>query len=212
MALRPKMKRIARSARPVMGKPVRTRKVRKRFRGTFLHADDEGMPHNDTFEVAHDLRLKKVSAYDPSEAKWQIDKRVHAIRKLWRIKRIQLSRTKDPKKKAYLQKQMKNLDAMEKAPFDIVVTDINMPRGHPTGVEFVGYLKRNYPNQKILVHSDDSYNIEQLAKEYGVPYVHKLDGNPVEDLKDELRRELKLGPIKKPKGKPKFIRATIRGP
>jgi DNA-binding NarL/FixJ family response regulator len=131
---------------------------------------------------------------------------------LWRIKRLQLSSTRDPDRKEYLRRQVRRLEAMEKAPFDIIISDINMPRGHPTGIQFVEYLKRNYPNQKILIHSDDTENIERLVRQHGVGAVHKLGGNPVEDLKDELRRELNLKRIKKPKGKPKFIRATIRGP
>ena len=217
MALRPRQKR---SLRVVPKSLVRTRKARKRFRGTFLHVDDADMPHNTTNVVAHDLRLKKVFAYDPMGAKHQLEMRVEVIKKLWRIKRLQRERTKDPKRKAFLQKQMDYLAGAEKAPFDIVISDINMYETSDKGsvygahgVRLVNHIRSRYPNQKILLYSDDYDNLAYLTKKHGVPYVNKESSNdPIEEIKEVLMRKLNLKPILRPKGKAKFTPTRIKGP
>ena len=108
---------------------------------------------------------------------------------------------------------MDYLDGMQKAPFDMIISDVNMPARNPTGLGLVRYIKKGYPNQKVLVYSDDYANIRHLEKEHGVLSVNKVsEKNNVDELKEHLVRELKLAPIKKPKGKAKFTPTRIRGP
>lgn len=153
-----------------------------------LFVDDDHLIHRYTYDVAREASVKHRHVYSVGKARTAIAKRLRAIRKLQELKRKQLLKSKSPKQKAVLKDQLLVLQKMRKQPFDLIVSDINMPRGMPIGVYFASGLKKKYPNQKVLMHSDDVESMEYLKQNHQIPYLSKINFNVEEDLRKEIKK------------------------
>jgi len=160
-----------------------------------LFVDDEAYVHDYVQNVARKLRLKPRHAFNPAEAERIIARRLVAVQKLLSSKQALLQKETLLPQKRRLRNQIRLLEQMQSQPFNLIVSDINMPRGDPTGVPLVRKLKYAFPNQKILMHSDDFENLELLAQELGIPSVYK-GARREQDLETGIRKVLK--PEKKP--------------
>ena len=155
-----------------------------------LFVDDDHLIHRYTYDIAREVGVKQRHAYSVSEARGLVAKRLRATRKLQEIKRKQLLKSKIPKQKAVLTSQLEVLQKMRKSPFDLIVSDINMPKWVPSGIYFATRTKRKYPKQKMLMHSDDSKSMKYLKRKQKIPYVTKIDFNVEENLKKEIKKML----------------------
>lgn len=148
-------------------------KARKPKKFRVLFVDDEKGVHNYEKKIAEKMRIKPRFAFDPKQAKKIIAQRRKAIEKLI-AKKTMLLQGAEPKQKRVLGRQLRFLGQMQKNPFDLVVSDINMPRGEPTGIGFILELKKEIPYQRVLVHSDDVENMEELDDAHGISNSPKL--------------------------------------
>lgn len=139
---------------------------------TVLFVDDEKYVHDYERNVAKKLHIKPRFAGFPEHAWNIIRKRIIAIEKLKKQKQSQL-KFSTPKKKAVLVAELLFLSQLKKKPFDLVVSDINMPKHFPTGIAFIKELKKVFPRQKILIHSDDFAAMDGLKKSHGIPSAPK---------------------------------------
>lgn len=153
-----------------------------------LFVDDDHLIHRYTYDVAREVGVKHRHVYSVAKARTAIAKRFRAIRKLQEIKRKQLLKSRSPKQKAILASQLEILQKMRKNPFDLIVSDVNMPAGFPVGVYFASGLKKRYPKQKVLMHSDDIESLEYLRNKYKIPYVSKMNFNAEENLRNEIKK------------------------
>ena len=172
-------------------KKVQSRKKKVVF------VDDVQEVHRYTYQMAKELGLKHSHVYSPEQFRKILAQRLLAIRKLQSTKRQKLARAASPEEKRNLSAQIRRLEAMKKSPFDLVVSDINMPAGEPWGILMINGIKRKRPTQKVLVHSDDVDAMVGLERLLDVPYVNKLDYNSLDDLKGSIKRELARR-VKKP--------------
>jgi CheY-like chemotaxis protein len=168
--------------------PKKFKPIGGQKRRTVLFVDDDPRVQMYTSSIAEELRIRKRTATSPIEAQKIIKKRLRAIRELRQVFQTKLKTEKNSRRKKVLQRKIGILSELEKRPFNLIVSDINMPRGHPTGVKFVLGLQKKLPSQKILMHSDDTRNL-QVTQEEGIPDVVKLVF--LEDNKKRLKREVK---------------------
>ncbi|HNV00826.1 MAG TPA: response regulator [archaeon] len=169
-------------------KPVQKKATDLGKRPKVLFVDDDHLIHRYTYDVAREVGVKHRHVYSVAKARTAIAKRFRAIRKLQEIKRKQLLKSKSPKQKAILINQLEILQKMRKKPFDLIVSDVNMPAGFPVGVYFASGLKKKYPKQKVLMHSDDIESLDYLSNKYKIPYVSKMNFNAEENLRNEIKK------------------------
>ncbi len=155
----------------------------KKFRPKVLFVDDDSEVHAHAQRVSQKLGLQKRTAYSPEAANRKIQLRLRAIRRLMEILSKKRELAKTPLQKALFTDRIKSLRELQKNPFDLVVSDINMPRGQATGPGFVRRLRNNLPNQKILMHSADYIRLADLEAE-GFKISEK---NDLPNGRDELR-------------------------
>jgi CheY-like chemotaxis protein len=93
---------------------------------------------------------------------------------------------------AFSPKQAWQIIEKEKQPFDLIVSDINMPRGNPTGIKFVKELRKKFPKTKILMHSDDFFSLELLEREGFKTCLKQYDGSDEKRLKEKILKMLKI--------------------
>jgi len=157
----------------------------KRPRKKVLFVDDEKRVHDYASSVSKRMGLGAKHAFSPAEARKVIAIRIKAVRRLMSSKKAALAKEKDPAKGKKMRKQIKILEGMLRNPFNLVVSDINMPRGNPTGMNFARKIKKHFPNQEILMHSDDFENLELLEQELGIKSVYK-SGQREKDLEEGI--------------------------
>ena len=155
-----------------------------------LFVDDDRLYHTSSRRIAKALNLRPRFALSPQQAKQIIAKRVAAIERLQKQKAAKLKTTANTMQRRVLQQQLHALEQMKKSPFDLIVSDINMPRGNPTGVGFARDLKKNFSKQKLLIHSDDVGAMDLLSREDKIPSSTKLDFYSEAKLKGAIRRML----------------------
>ena len=174
-----------------MAKPRKMRRV--------LFVDDESQVHSYEREISKELGLKPRFAFLPEQAKAIIAKRLAAIDRLMKLKISLLEKTRDPAKANALRQQLHMLRSMKKKPFALIVSDINMPRRIPSGVGFAEFVRKNFPRQKIMIHSDDLENILFLELTQEIPATMKLSltSPPKKLLKKAIKKRLRLKPAKR---------------
>ncbi|MCX6803969.1 MAG: hypothetical protein NTY48_05380 [Candidatus Diapherotrites archaeon] len=192
---------MKRRANPVLGRqnPIRsnpTMPIRKN-KAKILFVDDDLVVRSAGKRIAQELGHTPRTAEYPFLAKAIINRRLRAAKKL-RIRFLSdLKKTKTPEIKALLRKKIAILGLLKNSPVDIIVSDINMPSGRPTGIKFVAYLKKRYPNQKVILHSDDFENAQTIQKNHmdalgnTIPFVTKHQYDPESELRDWIERMLK---------------------
>ncbi len=149
-----------------MPKPMRRKPM-------VLFVDDEKYVHGYEREIAKRLGLRARHAFSPAEAEPVFWRRINAIDRLSEKKLAQLKKTKDSGQRKLLQRQLLFLTRLKRKPFSLIVSDINMPRGIPTGFDFASGLKESFPGQKILMHSDDTHFMDLLNQRQGIQFSPK---------------------------------------
>ncbi len=155
-----------------------------------LFVDDDHLIHRYTYDIAHELKLGHKHAHSVEEAVRAITQRIKAIRALEIAKRKQLVKVKNKREKEKLTKQLEYLAKLRKKPFDLIVSDINMPKYVPTGIFFAARMNKKYPKQSLLIHSDDYVAMEGLKRKFNIPYVSKIDFNVDTTLKNKIKKML----------------------
>lgn len=163
----------------------------KKFRPKVLFVDDDLEVHNHAQRVSQKLGLQKRTAFSPEAANKKIQLRLRAIKRLMEILTKKREFAKTPLQKALFTERIKSLRELQKTPFALVVSDINMPKGQATGPGFVRRLRDKLPNQKILMHSDDYLRLEDLERE-GFKISEKNDlPNGRDELREGIENSLK---------------------
>ncbi len=170
-------------------------------RKSVLFVDDDMLVHSETREVASKIIVKHKHAFSPAQAERIIARRMNAILSLMRRFELRLSVEKDKTKMRELKRKMGVLKRMQKEPFHLVVSDVNMPRGKPTGIKFVGKVKEKFPDQKIIMFSDDHESMDHIFEKQGILGVTKLSFTRDRDLEEEIRRQLRKGTSKRKNNK-----------
>jgi CheY-like chemotaxis protein len=161
----------------------------KKIKPRVLFVDDDLHPNampsyvrNYVPEIAKELGLHKMTAFSPAQAKAKIALRLKAIKKL-KGKLIKLKETaKSDFKKQELNMQLHALTDLQRNPFALIVSDINMPRGQPTGVQFAKDLRKQLPHQKVIMHSDDVRRLAELEREgFATTEKYHEDGRNLRD-------------------------------
>ncbi|MBN2517906.1 MAG: hypothetical protein JXB14_03595 [Candidatus Altiarchaeota archaeon] len=139
-----------------------------------LFVDDEARIHNTTGTIAKKLRIRARRAWHPDEARRILLRRATAIERQQNALRKKLESSRNAEERRRLRGKISTLGRMKKSPFDLVVQDINMPIGHPTGVQLAGDIRRDFPKQRVVVLSDDRENMEEIDDRFGIPGYDKL--------------------------------------
>jgi len=162
------------------------RVLRKRV----LFVDDAKDVHNYASAISRKLGLKAKHAYSPEQAKTIIAFRLKAARRLLAAKKAALAETRNSLAKRKLKKQIAALQQRLNQPFDLIVSDINMPIGDPTGVPFVRKIRKKFPQQDILMHSDDLENLGLIEQQLGIGSAYKAYPTQDQSLEKGLREKL----------------------
>ncbi len=171
-------------------------------RKSVLFIDDMDSVHKYTKQISQNMNLKRRAAFHPDIARKIIARRVLAANKMIANKKLILQKTSNPTKRRALIVQIERLKDVVRSPFDLIVSDINMPHGDPSGERFARELKSKHPSQRILMHSDEVSRLKKIEDELDLSYIQKIDqkGNfgakeaLAEEIEDELdvaRRHLK---------------------
>ncbi|MFA5125970.1 MAG: response regulator [archaeon] len=168
----------------------------KKGRPKVLFVDDDPAIHKYTSRISKNLGLLKRTAFHPFKANSIIWVRLHAIARLKKKLIFKEKNAKSVEEKQDLLKRINTLNMLQKKPFALVVSDVNMPRRHAVGIKFVQDLRKNLPEQPILMHSDDLNSLDYLM-EKGFAREIKVPGSNGEKLKERLKSE--LWPKKYPK-------------
>jgi len=166
--------------------------------------DDDPYWRKPSINDAREIGLRARGAISPNNARTIIAKRLDAIDRLEARLRLKLSKTKSVAEQREIKLKLQKLLRMKKSPFDLIVSDINMPAGVPSGIKFVDHLTETYPKQRIVLQSDDARNIKHIRtkqfKEHGkvIPYIYKLSDTYSYDFKDRIEEELGKKRRKKP--------------
>ncbi|MEK6958840.1 MAG: hypothetical protein AABW59_02225 [archaeon] len=163
---------------------------RRKPKPTLLFVDDLQSVHNYTSKVSRQIGAKKRTAFNPAQAEKIISQRLAAIQRLRIRLEGQASSSKNPKERKVLIGKINYLKQLKTKPFDLIISDVNMPHGFPVGVKFAEGVKKRYPGQKILMHSDDQHALDYL-REKGIDYEVKRNQHDNEaQLKQRLKQEL----------------------
>ena len=92
-----------------------------------LFVDDEKYVHDYAKRVAQELGLRQRHALSPRQAEKLIARRVNAVKRLLKLKQVQLAKAKSASEKKRLAMQKKQLLELSKRPFDLVVSDAAIP-------------------------------------------------------------------------------------
>lgn len=130
-----------------------------------LFVDDDPAVHKQTSALAKSLGIQKRTAYSSQEATKKIELRIRAIKRLITALEKRKASIKSQPKLELIEERISALKHLQRNPFALVVSDINMPRGNPSGVKFARDLKSKLPKQKVLIHSDDYRRLEDLERE-----------------------------------------------
>jgi len=168
----------------------------KKGRPKVLFVDDDPAIHEYTSRISKNLGLLKRTAFHPAQAKSIIWVRLRAIARLKKKLILKEKVAKSVEEKQDLLKRINTLSILQKKPFALVVSDVNMPSGHAVGINFVQELRKKLPEQPILMHSDDLNSLDYLM-EIGFDREIKIPGSDGEKLKERLKSE--LWPKKYPK-------------
>jgi len=161
-----------------------------RNRPRVLFVDDMKDIHEYTSRIARKIGIVKRTAYFPPQAELIIKRRLTAIKKLTAKLKAKLATTKNPKEKKLIEQKLGVLLRLEKAPFDLLVSDVNMPHNSQTGIKFVKGVRQRLPAQKILMHSDDQRSLDDL-RENGFDYLLKKSPETSErELEERIKQEL----------------------
>ena len=172
---------------PLTLKKLKINKPRQKV----LFVDDDPEVHAHALRVSKRLGLQKRTAYNPKQASKKIQLRLRAINRLMEILSKKRELAKTSLQKALFTDRIKSLRELQKNPFALVVSDIHMPKGQPTGPGFVRSLRNSLPNQKILMHSDDYLKLEDLERE-GFNISEKNDlPNGRDELREGIENSLK---------------------
>jgi len=116
--------------------------------------------------------MSHAHAYSPEEAEKLISARLKKIDQMRVQKMKAAERARSPQRRAAIKKQLASIENMRDSPFDLIVSDINMPDMHPVGVEFARGLRQRFPKMRVLMHSDDLEFLADLEEE-GIPSAFK---------------------------------------
>jgi len=154
-----------------------------------LFVDDDNRIHKYTTHISKTLRLHKRTAFDPVQAKRIINLRLRAIERLKARLWVKKELAKTKEERAELIKRILALNKLKKNPFALIVSDVNMPRGNPTGINFVQEVRRKLPQQKILMHSDDINSLDYLMEKGFEREIKETDLSG-KKLKERIKSEL----------------------
>lgn len=152
-----------------------------------LFVDDMPDIHKYTKKIARKLNLKHIRAIHPNPAMTHLLKRMYQATSLKERIEKELQKKLNPATRKRLTIDLSLVSHIIESPFDLVVTDINMPKFNPSGVRFVSDIRTRFPRQKIIVHSDDWERIEDIQEQHAVPAVNKL---PVRTAESRLEAEI----------------------
>ena len=161
----------------------------KKGRPKVLFVDDDSAIHKYTSRISKRLGLLKRTAFHPAQANSIIWIRLRAIARLKKKLILKEKTVKSAAEKQSLLNRINTLNMLQKKPFALIVSDVNMPRAHPVGIKFVQEIRKNLPNQPILMHSDDLASLDYLM-EQGFEREVKVPGSNGEKLKERLKSEL----------------------
>ncbi len=161
----------------------------KQKRRRLLFVDDSSSVHGYTRRVG--AGHKQRHAYGPEQARDFIRITLSAIERLQAKKAKQREQETNPGKKALLTRQIRFLARLKRRPFDLVVSDINMPSGYPTGMQLLRELRKEFPEMRVMMHSDDVVNLAR-ARRQGAKAVIKAPGFSEADLKAAVIKEFGL--------------------
>jgi DNA-binding NarL/FixJ family response regulator len=135
----------------------------KSKRRRILFVDDHKRVHEYSRKAARGH--SQWHAFNPKQARELIKDRITAIEQLRGIKLKQRAQEKNRSRKAVLTRQINSLERMKRSPFDVVVSDINMPSGKPTGMPLLKELRKTFPQMRVIMHSDDKRNLKRAKRQ-----------------------------------------------
>jgi len=159
-------------------------------KSSLLFVDDLQSVHNYTSKIASSIGARKRTAFNPKEAERIISRRLRAVESLLSKLTKQVALEKDPSSRKALLKKITYLKGLKRNPFDLIVSDVNMPHGNAVGDKFALSVRKRFPSQKILMHSDDQAALDYL-REKGIDYSVKRNQHDNEkELKVRIQQEL----------------------
>lgn len=155
-----------------------------------LFVDDMRYIHTYEKRLSKKLGVKGKHALSPEQARHIIAFRIKAARRLLAAKRAAFAKEKSQPAKRKLRRQIASLQQALQIPFDLIVSDLNMPKGDPTGMRFARQIRKTFPKQDILIFSDDPENMKVLREEMGLSSAFKEDPER-ENLEEGMRKILR---------------------
>jgi CheY-like chemotaxis protein len=155
-----------------------------------LFVDDLQSVHDYTSRISKSIGARKRTAFNPKEAEKIISRRLRAVDSLLSKLTKQMALEKNPGLRKALLRKINYLKGLKQNPFDLIVSDVNMPHGNAVGDKFALSVRKRFPTQKILMHSDDQAALDHL-REKGIDYSVKRNQHDNErELKTRIQQEL----------------------